>query len=233
MAGTVSDLDPFALFDTEASRLDGYFARLSGPDWDRPSRCTGWSVRDVLAHLAGEEMYNHACLDDDVAGLMRRMEEAGLTDLDGFNQWCVDERRGLPVEDVLAEWRTADARTRAGMRARGRDATLPTMAGPYPVGLQTLHYAAEFATHADDVGYRPPPAEEPDRTAWRAVFGAYALSEQDRPVRVTESDGRWHVEADGVSAQLSPAEFVEATVDRLPADHPLPPALRSALSCLA
>ncbi|HEY3504697.1 MAG TPA: maleylpyruvate isomerase family mycothiol-dependent enzyme [Actinocatenispora sp.] len=233
MADTLSDLDPFALLDDEARRLDEYFSALSGADWDAPSRCAGWSVRDVLGHLAGEEVYNHACLDDDVAGLMTTLGEAGVTDMDGFNAWCVRQRHDLPVADVLAEWRAASARTRDRMRARGRDASLPTMAGPYPVGLQTMHYAAEFATHADDAGYRTPPAEEPVRTDWRARFGAFVLAEQDRPVRVDVSDNRWRVQTETVGAQLSPAEFVEATVARLPADHPLAPELRTALACLA
>jgi uncharacterized protein (TIGR03083 family) len=235
-AGALADLDPFALYDGEARRLDEHFAGLAGADWDRPSRCAGWSVRDVLAHLAGEELYNHACLDDDLAGLNRLLTDAGVDGLDGFNQWTVDERRDVPVDTVLSEWRAANGRTRAELRARGADALLPTQAGPYPVGLQALHYASELATHADDVGYRTPPADEPDRTDWRARFGAFVLAEQDRPVLVREADNRWHVEVDdpgAVTAQLSPAEFVEATVDRLPADHPLPAALRTALACLA
>lgn len=238
-AGALADLDPFALYDGEARRLDEHFAGLAGADWDRPSRCAGWSVRDVLAHLAGEELYNHACLDDDLAGLNRLLLEAGVGGLDGFNQWTVDERRNVPVETVLSEWRAANGRTRAELRARGADALLATQAGPYPVGLQTLHYASELATHADDVGYRTPPLDEPDRTEWRARFGAFVLAEQERPVVVREADNRWHVETgeagstSGATAQLSPAEFVEATVDRLPADHPLPPPLRTALACLA
>ena len=229
----VPDLDPFDCYDGEARRLDEHFAGLTDADWNAPSRCAGWSVRDVLAHLAGEELYNHACLDDDLAGLNQLLADAGVDGLDGFNQWSVDVRRDEPVAAVLSEWRTANSRTRAEMRARGADAVLPTLSGPYPVGLQALHYAAELATHADDVGYRTPPREEPDRTAWRARFGAYVLAEQDKPVTVREADGRWHVESDGVTAQLSPAEFVEATADRLPADHPLDPALRTALACLA
>lgn len=236
-AGALADLDPFELYDGEARRLDEHFAGLTGADWDRPSRCAGWSVRDVLAHLAGEELYNHACLNDDLAGLNRLLTDAGVDGLDGFNQWTVDERRDVPVETVLSEWRTANGRTRAELRARGADALLPTQAGPYPVGLQTLHYASELATHADDVGSRTPPADEPDRTDWRARFGAFALAEQERPVVVWEADNRWHVEtsdrAGVAAAQLSPAEFVEATVDRLPDEHPLPAALRSALACLA
>ncbi|MGI5163520.1 maleylpyruvate isomerase family mycothiol-dependent enzyme [Spirillospora sp. CA-253888] len=225
--------NPFDIFDSEAARLDAHFAGLSGDDWERPSRCDGWSVRDVLAHLAGEELYNHACLDDDLDGLFARLEKEGVTDLAGFNDWCVRTRRDLPVADVLDEWRRANGDTRARMRELGADAMLATMAGPYPVGLQTFHYCVEYATHADDVGALVDPGEQPGRAAWRAEFGAFTLAENDAPVRAVQVPGGYRVSLEGESAELTAAEFADATVGRLPAEHSLPPALRSALVCLA
>ena len=44
-------LDPAELLDQEAARLSSYFRSLPESEWSRPSRCEGWSVRDVLAHL--------------------------------------------------------------------------------------------------------------------------------------------------------------------------------------
>jgi hypothetical protein len=41
------------------------------------------------------------------------------------------------------------------------------------------------------------------------------------------------VRAEGAPARLTPEEFVEATVGRLPGDHPLDARLREALRCLA
>ena len=96
----LAGLEPFGIFDIEAERLARFFAGLDGGAWDRPSRCAGWSVKDVLGHLAGEEMYNHACLDDDVAGFFSVMQEeagaGGPRDYDSFNEWCVRERRERP-----------------------------------------------------------------------------------------------------------------------------------------
>jgi uncharacterized protein (TIGR03083 family) len=236
----LSGLNPFDLLDCEARRLDAYFAGLGAADWDRPSRCKGWTVRDVLAHLAGEELYNHACLDDELDVLVNRLDKEGVEGLAGFNQWCVDTRRGLPVAGVLAEWRRQNGDTRRRMRERGADAMLPTMAGPYPVGLQTFHYASEYATHADDVGVPVADGEEPERSRWRARVGRFVLAEQGSPVRVEEVPGGVRVRLDGGAggtaakeAELSTADFVEATVDRLPDDHPLDAELRAALVCLA
>jgi uncharacterized protein (TIGR03083 family) len=226
----LDDLDPFDIFDAEATRLDRFFDALDEKDWDRPSRCAGWSVRDVLAHLAGEEAYNHACLDDELDELFGHLAKAGVGDFAEFNDWTVRARRDLPVARVLQEWRTENEETRRRMRALGRDATLATSVGPYPVGLQTFHYCSEFATHADDVGV--PGADEPGRVGWRARVGLFALAERGSPAEV-EHNGDYAVRVPGAQARLTPAEFVEATVARLPDDHPLDPRLRDALRCLA
>jgi uncharacterized protein (TIGR03083 family) len=228
----LDDLDPFAIFDAEAERLDRFFSGLDADDWMRSSRCEGWTVRDVLAHLAGEEAYDHACLDDDLEGLWARVEKEGISGLTDFNDWTVRTRRDLPVSEVLDEWRTKNGETRRRMRALGRDATLPTMAGPYPVGSQVFHYSSEFATHADDVGV--PGGDDADRIRWRARVGLFALGEQNAQVEVEQDDdGDFVVRTPQALGRLTPAEFVEATVGRLPDEHPLDPRLRDALRCLA
>ncbi|WP_182873160.1 maleylpyruvate isomerase family mycothiol-dependent enzyme [Microbispora sp. H10670] len=230
----LTGLDPFDIFDTEAARLDGYFSSLDDDGWNRPSRCEGWTTRDVLAHLAGEELYNHACLDGDIDGFFEMLEHEGVRGgFDGFNEWCVRRRRGLPVEQVLDEWRTKNAETRRRMRALGRDGTLHTSAGPYPVGLQTFHYDSEYATHADDVGAPVTPDEAGDRLGWRVPVGLFALAERGSKAQVVPVCGRIEVQVDGLTADLAPEEFVEATVGRLPADHLLDPRVRSSLRCLA
>src|SRR5690606_37149750 len=100
----LADLDPFDLYDTEAVRLADYFASLDQAAWQRPSRCAGWSVRDVLAHLAGQEAYNHACLDGTVPELFERLRREGVGDnLDQMNEWMVRQRRDRPVAEVLTD----------------------------------------------------------------------------------------------------------------------------------
>jgi uncharacterized protein (TIGR03083 family) len=235
----VADLEPFGIFDIEAERLARLFAGLDGGAWHRPSRCAGWSVKDVLGHLAGEELYNHACLDDDLAGFASRVAAAGLGgpgDYNAFNEWCVRERRDTPAAVVLDEWLSANAETRRRMRELGagsRDSMLTTSVGPYPVWLQVFHYCSEFATHADDIGAPVAAQEAPGRAAWRAKVGRFALRECRSPVEVQAVDGGFLVVLEGLRAELSAADFVDATVDRLPPDFALDPKLRAALICLA
>ena len=41
----------WAQVEAERIALAGRILELSPPEWDRPSRCQGWRVRDVLGHL--------------------------------------------------------------------------------------------------------------------------------------------------------------------------------------
>ncbi|MEU0564260.1 maleylpyruvate isomerase family mycothiol-dependent enzyme [Nonomuraea sp. NPDC005983] len=227
--------NPFDIFDTEAARLDGFFSGLAEGDeeWQRPSRCAGWSVRDVLAHLAGEELYNHACLDGNVQDLLARLAREGVNGFHDFNEWSVRQRRALPVGQVLDEWRTQNGETRARMRALGRDALIDTMAGPYPVGWQTFHYDSEYATHADDVGAPVSDEEADGRTLWRVAVGRFVLAEQESKAQVEQTADEIWVCADGVTTTLSYPEFVMATVARLGPGHELDPRVAAALRCLA
>lgn len=111
-------IDPYTLLDTEAARIDAFAEGLGSGDWAEPTGCAGWGRHDLLAHLAASETYNHACLDDTIDALMARAGAAGVTDLHGFNAWGVAERRDRPHTEVLQEWRVANARTCAGLRAR-------------------------------------------------------------------------------------------------------------------
>jgi uncharacterized protein (TIGR03083 family) len=227
--------DPFGIFDAEAMRLDRFFGSLDGGTWLQPSRCAGWSIRDVLAHLAGEEAYNHACLNGDLGGFFAWLRPEGVAGegFGEFNEWSVRARRHVPTDEVLAEWRTANAQTRHRMRQLGEGGTLQTSAGPYSAGLQALHYASELATHADDVCVPIRPAEEGACTRWRAVFGAFALGEQGRPVRVKLAGGTARISGEGQGAELSEHDFVEATVGRLAGGAAVPARLRAMLCCLA
>jgi uncharacterized protein (TIGR03083 family) len=227
---TVLDgLDPYDIMDDEAARLDRYFGGLDAEGWQRPSACAGWDTHDMLAHLAGSEEYNHACLDDAIPALFERLQGYGVTDVDSFNAVGVSTRAGTSTDAVLTEWRGTCERTRDELRARdGSD--IPTMVGPYPARWQAFHLASELATHADDVGVPIDPAEAADRTDWRKRFALFALSESKPDVVVRPADGGTYVEVDGAPAVLSDEDLIAVTNGRLPGDHPLAPSMRSALN---
>jgi uncharacterized protein (TIGR03083 family) len=103
----LAGLDRFALLGTEAGRLDAFLSGLGESGWARASRCAGWTVRDVLGHLAAGEDYHRACRDGTVAAFLAGLAERGGTDLDSVNALGVAGYAALPPAEVLARWRAA------------------------------------------------------------------------------------------------------------------------------
>lgn len=221
-------LDPFDLLDREADRVHRFFT--SEPDWSRPSRCDGWSVRDMLAHLKGLEDYTRANLDNRVQEIFRQAEQAGIADIAGFNDWQIHTYDEVPTDELVGEWREAQVANRQDLRARGRDGTVDTMVGQYPAWLQTLHFAVEYATHGDDIGVPVAEEERAARLAWRVTFGRFVLEELEKPVLVELDGDLVAVATEQGRTDLSAEDFVEATQGRLPDDHPIDPDLRKLLS---
>ena len=212
------DLDTFGLLETEQLRLERFFATLDDAGWDVPTACAGWRRREMIAHLAGSETYNLACLRDALGELMSSATAAGVSDVDSFNAWQVRLRADRPVEDVLREWRDAAAVVRRELRQLGRDGTLPTMVGQYSADAQAFHLAFEAAIHGDDVDIVVPDQERASRRAWMARFCAFALAEESRPVEVQRDDDRVrvrHAQTQEV-AELDDTELVAIFSGRAP-----------------
>ena len=226
----VADLDPFGLMDAEAGRLFAFFSSLGERDWQADTRCEGWRRREIVAHLAGAEIYHTACLDDTVSDLLAEAARAGATDGDAFNAWMVRRYAERPAQEVLDEWWRLNSDVRQRMRERGRDGTMSSSVGPYPVGLMGFHLASEYATHYDDMDGPLTPEEKDERTAWRVKVSLFALKEASKPVEVSRTADFYRVQAAGQETTLTPSEFVEAVVARL---KTIDPALQEALRALA
>lgn len=226
-------LDPYDLYDGEAARLDAYFSSLAPDDdtWSRPSRCEGWTTRDVLAHLVATEEYHHACLDGTVAELFRRGAGLGFTNLTAWNEHGVRSRDGMTTDELIESWRRDNADTRARLRARDGD-DIDTSIGAYPLRWQAFHLAGELAIHADDIGVPIDPSEAAARLEWRARFSRFSLAESKPEVRTEPVERGTTVITGGAVFVLDDATFVEAVAGRLPSDAPIAESLRSALSTM-
>src|SRR5688572_7030537 len=128
-------LDPFRLLDRESERVYAHFR--SGPDWQRPSRCEGWSTRDMLGHLMGLEDYVRANLDKRVRALVDEGRSAGGHGIGGFNQWQIEQYADVPTDELVERWHEANLTGRARLRERGRDGVVDTSIGDYSSWLQT------------------------------------------------------------------------------------------------
>ncbi len=228
--GELSDINPYDLMESEAARLEFYFGSLRGDDWDEPSACEGWSVKDVLAHLAGGEEYNRACLNGNVGPMFESYAARGATDVHSFNAIGVSDRKGKTPAELLDEFQRENGETRTKIRERDGE-QLSTMAGPYPMRWQAWHLASELATHADDVGVPTTHKREQEtRRDWRARFARFALAESKPDVEVQRLDDGTRVRANGVEATLTDDQLVDAANGRLPDDTPVSPTLREALA---
>lgn len=222
-------LDPYDLMEAEAARLHLFFVGLDEPAWSRPSRCAGWSVRDVLAHLLSSEDYNTACLDGSVGDFLASVGARGATDLTSANELGIRELDGRPTAQLIEEWRATNSRNREGFRARdGGD--IDSSVGAYPARWQAFHLAFELAVHADDVGVPVTAQEEPARTTWQAQFGRFALKELNKDLEIKAGTGTTQVRGDGIDLELPDAVFVPAVAARLGDDGPLDAEQRALLS---
>jgi uncharacterized protein (TIGR03083 family) len=96
------------LAHTEVQRFVDLLMLLDEADWDKPTACALWSVRDIAAHQA-----SHVGLGSGVWGFLSQLNPLllapfllrGMSGLDALNQAQVDRRRNLPIAEVIAELR--------------------------------------------------------------------------------------------------------------------------------
>ncbi|MFI2783297.1 maleylpyruvate isomerase family mycothiol-dependent enzyme [Streptomyces sp. ALB3] len=107
------------------------FRELPDADWPRPTVCTGWTVRDMLAHTVGqyEELPRPWVA-------VRRIRQAARTHphlgrLDGHNQVQIEDRQAVPGRELIGalahfapQGLVAVRRTPAALRRRIRPSWL-------------------------------------------------------------------------------------------------------------
>lgn len=121
------------LLATEWSGIDELCADLDESAWDTMSDCPGWSVRDLVAHMIGTERM--------LAGEAAPPAPATLgshiaNPIGAANEAWVDERRGRPGAEVLAEFRQVTSDRLTQLRAMSHEdfdrvGFTPEGEGPY------------------------------------------------------------------------------------------------------
>lgn len=126
--------------DEERTRLLRQLEGLTDDQWTAATDCHGWSVRDIVAHLAGAAA-STATVRELLrqAYLARRLGKHGDL-VDRMNQVQVDERAGFSRADLVAD---LDRQSRRGLAARrrlpGALRAVPLPFGP-PLGIRPLGY---------------------------------------------------------------------------------------------
>jgi uncharacterized protein (TIGR03083 family) len=88
--------------DAELAAFQQVVSELHGPDWDRPTDSAGWSVRDVVAHVAGqyEELARPGTFLRRLRAAKRRYPDRIA--LHGHNQVQIDELAGRSPAELTA-----------------------------------------------------------------------------------------------------------------------------------
>ena len=103
--------------------------------WDEPSASPTWTYRDILAHIAANDLRAHTRLRA-VLGQRDEAELAALRNVDVWNARTVEERRGRSVRALVDEMlglRHETLRLLSRLRPEHASATVATVRGDMPV----------------------------------------------------------------------------------------------------
>jgi uncharacterized protein (TIGR03084 family) len=236
-----------AIFDdleAEQTRLEAILDALDSEQWAATSGAAGWSVADVVLHLAQSEeavAASVAAASVPAAGptgatlgtiLADRPAEASM---DEVAEQAVRAERAERAEGsaVLQRWKRASAASRAALRAADPSQPLPWVGAPLkPATLATTRMTEHWAHGLDITG--PLGIEFPDTSrlrhvAWLAqrtlpyAFAGAGLPPAEVSCKLTEPDGTtewWFGPADAGSAISGLAgAFCRVAVRRLDADR--------------
>ncbi len=118
-----------AVLEEQWQAIDTLGRDLGDDEWDLPSECPGWVVRDLLSHLIGIE---RVLLGDPAPPPLAELPPHVENEIGARNEAWVASRRPLPGRVVLEEFRDVTARRLAELRS-SPPARFDEI-GPSPVG---------------------------------------------------------------------------------------------------
>ena len=175
-----------SIFDdlaAEQERLEEILSGLDEAQWMSPSGAPGWTVADVVLHLAqSEEGVQATAAHQPLRG------GPGAVAGDTTDEWAAEmvrRERAAPAE-VFARWQRARQAALAAIRAAGPDEPLEWVTGPVkPATLATTRLAEHWAHGLDitgPLGIKFPDTERLRHVAWLAHRTLpYALSLAGQP----------------------------------------------------
>jgi uncharacterized protein (TIGR03084 family) len=202
--------------DQQHSELAALIEPLDDDGWQRPTRCEGWSVADVVLHLSQTDELALASTEDRFAEgldvLAGGLDQQGTVD-DGAAAMVANER-GLPNAAILARWRTGAATLRDALGASDPHRRVTWVAGQLSTQTLATTRLAECWIHTGDVADALGVVQEPTdrlehvaRLAWRTLPYAFARDGRELAGPVAfdlraPSGNRWHFEPDAQPATV-------------------------------
>ena len=225
---TMRHSDWMAAATEEYRRLGVLLADLTDDEWRRPTDCSEWDVRELVAHLVGAAEAGagmRALLHQ--ARLGRRLRP-GADGVDGMNAVQVQERADVEPARLRADLASIGAR--AVRRRSGLPAVLRAMRVPFgpPLGTRPLGYLMDRIYTRDAWMHRIDIARATDRTPELTVgHDARILADvvaewaraHGQPYRLTltgPAGGSWSAGSDGEEHTLDAVEFCRILSGRAP-----------------
>ncbi len=118
-----------AILAEEWGAIEAIARELGDAEWELPSECPGWTVRDVLSHLIGIE---RALLGDPAPAPLEHLPPHVQNEVGARNEAWVAARRARPGREVLHEFENVTARRLRALRSYP-SARFDEI-GPTPVG---------------------------------------------------------------------------------------------------
>ena len=185
------------------AELAGVLAGLDEAGWQAPSRCAGWTVSDVVLHLAQTDEMALASL----GGMLHEHLEAKAwawataDSVDSGAGLLVDAERGEPAELVHRRWLDTAEALRAAFAAADPHERVTWVAGQLAVRTLATTRLTECWIHTRDITTDLPVPDRIQhiaRLAWRTLPYAFAQAGLPAPGEVafvlTAPDGStWEV----------------------------------------
>lgn len=171
-----------AALAAQHAELAGLLAGLDGAGWQRETRCPGWTVSDVVLHLAQTGELALASIRGQMRESLTAAGWAGFdpADVDAAAAAAVARQRGPGPAELTARWRAAADAVVAAFATADPKARVPWVVGDLPVRTLATTRLAEAWIHSGDVATAIGVKLEPTdrlwhiaRLAWRTL--PYAL----------------------------------------------------------
>lgn len=194
-----------------AGLLDG----LDAAGWAAASRCEGWTVADVVLHLAQTDEMALASLEGRLPQHMDLVAQAwaGAADVDdGADRLVAAERHQQPAQGIHQRWLDGTARLRAAFAGHDPSDRVQWVAGLLAARTLATTRLAECWIHTGDVahglGVEVPPTDRLRpiaRLAWRTLPYAFARAGRELGGAVAfhltgPSGDEWRIEPDDDAA---------------------------------
>ena len=164
------------------AELDGWLVALDEPGWSRPTRCEGWTVADVVLHLAQTDQLARASAEGRFAEGLEVLAGGleGRGNVDDGAAAMVERERGLPNDVLYARWRDGAAALRDVLASGDPHRRVDWVVGQLSIHTLVATRLSECWIHTGDVAEAVGGVQEPTdrlefvaRLAWRTLPYAF------------------------------------------------------------